>query len=103
MCGDYLKKKDKTIYNYILKEAGIEISPVLEHLILNPTKISALNNIALEQIVNEYAPIYQKYRYVIDGPRELNRIAVFEMFLLGRLTNKIELQKVLDGESPSPK
>ena len=103
MCGDFLKKKDKMIYNYILKEVGIEISPVLEHLILNPTKIETLNNIALEKIVNEFAPIYQKYRYVIDGPRELNRIAVFEMFLLGRLTNKIELQKVLDGDIPSPK
>ena len=62
MCGDYLKKKDKTIYNYILKETGIEISTLLEHLILNTTKIKTLNNIALEQIVNEFAPIYQKYR-----------------------------------------
>lgn len=92
-----MKKKDKRIFNFISEEVGIEISPVLEHLILNPTKIDKLNSIALEKVVKEFAPIYQKYMYVLDGPEELQKISIFEMFLLCRLTNKSELKQLLTG------
>ena len=35
---------------------------------------------------------------VLDGPQEMQRISIFEIFLLGRLTNKPELRKSLEGE-----
>ena len=54
-----MKKNDRTVFNFILKEVGIEITPLLDSLIANPQKLSTLNNMALEQIVKEFAPIYK--------------------------------------------
>ena len=93
-----MKKKDKTIRKFLLNETGIEISPFLEHLILTPAKTERINNADLVKIVKEYAPIYQKHRGVLDGPQEMQRISIFEIFLICRLTNKPELQKILEGE-----
>ena len=92
-----MKKNDRTVFNFILKEVGIEITPLLESLIANPQKLSTLNNMALEQIVKEFAPIYKKYRHYLDGPHELSLISNFEMSLMWRLNNKPELQKILDN------
>ncbi len=91
-----MKKKDKTTFNFILSEIGIEISPVLESLIAKPQKIELLNNMALEQVVKEFAPIHKKYKYTLDGPSELRPITIFEVYLMCRLTNKPHLQKILD-------
>ena len=88
-----MKNKDKTIYNFILKELGLEISPLLENAIMNPTKVETINNNALEQIVNEIAPIYKKYRFVLDGPQELSKICTFMIFLDFRLNNQPKLRR----------
>lgn len=71
---------------------------MLEHFILHYEKISTLNNVALEGIVREYAPIYQKFRGMLDGPIERQHIVSFEVSLLCRLNNKIELRNVFDGD-----
>ncbi len=92
-----MKKNDRTVFNFILKEVGIEITPLLESLIANPQKLSTLNNVALERVVKEFAPIYKKYRHYLDGPHELSLISNFEMSLMWRLNNKPELQKILDN------
>lgn len=61
-----MSKKNNSIFNFVLNNDGIEISPMLESLIENPGKVETLNNVTLEQVVKEFAPIYQKYRYVLD-------------------------------------
>ena len=91
-----MKKKDNAVFNFILKETGIKISPFLQSLISNPRKIESLNNITLEEVVKEFAPIYKKYKHTLDGPNELSEIAIFEVFLMCRLNNKPNLQKILD-------
>lgn len=91
-----MKKKDNAVSNYILKDIGIKISPFLQSLISNPSKITTLNNIALEEVVKEFAPIYKKCKYTLDGPNELTKIVIFEVFLMRRLNNKPDLQKMLD-------
>ena len=91
-----MKKKDNAVFDFILKETGIKISPFLQSLILNPRKIGTLNNIALKQVVEEFAPIYKKYKHVLDGSKELSQILEFKFFLIYRLLNKPDLQKKLD-------
>lgn len=92
-----MKKNDRKIFNFIFREVGIEITPFLESLIANPQKLSTLNNIALEQVVKEFAPVYQKYKHFLDGPHELTLISSFEISLMWRLNNKPELRKILDN------
>jgi hypothetical protein len=92
-----MKKKDRKIFDFILREVGIEITPFLESLIANPQKLSTLNNMALEQVVKEFAPVYQKYKHFFDGPHELTLISSFEISLMWRLNNKPELRKILDN------
>jgi hypothetical protein len=92
-----MKKKDRKIFDFILREVGIEITPFLESLIANPQKLSTLNNMALEQVVKEFAPVYKKYKHFLDGPHELTLISSFEISLMWRLNNKPELRKILDN------
>lgn len=70
---------------------------MLESLIKNPQKVEMLNNSDLEKVVKEFAPIYQKYRYVLDGSEEISKINIFAVYLLCRLTNKPQLEKILTG------
>lgn len=89
--------KNKTIFNFVLNNDGIAISPMLESLIENPGKVETLNNVTLEQAVKEFAPIYQKYRYVLDGSEEILKINIFTIHPMCRLTNKPQLEKILTG------
>ena len=91
-----MKKKDNAVFNFILKETGIKISPFLQSLISNPRKIETLNNIALKQVVEEFAPICKKYKHVLDGSKELSQILEFKFLLIYRLHNKPDLLKILD-------
>lgn len=54
-----MKKKDKAIFIFILKEVGIKISPMLEAMIKAPNKLATLNHLVLEQVVKEFAPVYK--------------------------------------------
>ena len=78
-----MKKNDRKIFNFILREVGIEITPFLESLIANPQKLSTLNNIALEQVVKEFAPVYKQYKHFLDGPHELTLSLVLKYLLCG--------------------
>lgn len=69
---------------------------MLESLIKNPKRLETLNNIALEQVVKEFAPIYRKYKYTLDAPHKLEKIRIFALFLCNRLNNKPELNKILN-------
>ena len=90
-----MKKNDDT-FNFILKEMGIEISPLLQSAIANPQKLQALSNADLEKVVKEFAPICKKYNHILDGPIELRPVNTFKLFLLCRLNNKPHLQKILE-------
>lgn len=68
---------------------------MLLSFIFHPNRLSTLNNTALKDIVIEYAPIYNKYRYMLDGPSEQNQISYFTIALMCRVTNKPELQAIL--------
>lgn len=54
-----------------------------------------LNNVALKKIVIEYAPIFEKHRYMLDGPSELDQLACFDLVLMWRIGNKPELKSIL--------
>ena len=84
------------MYNFMLEQYGFKISPMLEHLILNPLKLQGVNNADLERIVKEYASIYQKRRIVLDGEKEWQQIAIFELVLFYKQTNKSELRKIFE-------
>lgn len=91
-----IKKKDKTIHNYIQKEIGIEISPFLEYLLKNPFKVEHLRCTDLEKVVKEYAPIHRWIGHRLDGPREMYPILNFELSLLLKTYNKPEIKKMLE-------
>ena len=91
-----MKNKHTVIFEFISEETGIKISPFLESVILKPQKITLLNNIDLEKIVKEFAPISKKYKHTLDGPSELRTIHIFEMYLMCRICNKLHLQKLLE-------
>ena len=91
-----MKNKDKSIYNFILREVQLEISPMLESLIYNPRKLESLNRAALEKIVREFAPIYKKWYCVLDGSNELAQILNFQYSLIWKLDNKPELREYLE-------
>lgn len=81
---------------YIEETTDITASKMLLSFIINPQKLFSLNNIALKNIVSEYAPIYKKTRYILDGPAEQQQLAVFSMYLSQRIENKPDLKKLLD-------
>ena len=80
---------------YIEKETGITASKMLLSFIMNPQKLFTINNTALKNIVCEYAPIFQKTRYILDGSAEQQQLAVFNMYLSQRIDNKPDLKILL--------
>ena len=82
----------QAIQDYIQKETGISVTQQLLAFIMNPQKLNNLNNKALKEIVIEYAPIYQRFRFMLDGP---NWLASFNVSLICRIANKPELEKLL--------
>lgn len=87
--------KQQHMIDYINKEFGITISKTLASFILNPSRIKTLNNKALKEIVIEYAPIYNRARWILDGPSEMHKIAYFSLSLICRITNKPKLQAIM--------
>ena len=85
----------QAIQDYIQKETGISVTQQLLAFIMNPQKLNNLNNKALKEIVVEYAPIFKRFRWTIDGPAEQEQLAHFEILLSCRLTNKPELEAIL--------
>ncbi len=84
--------QQQVIKNYIKEETGIEVSKKLLAFIMNPQKLVGLNNNALKEIVIEYAPIYQRFKFMLDGP---NWLASFNLSLSCRIAHKPELEKIL--------
>lgn len=84
--------KHQDVKNLIKEGTGIDISKKLLAFITNPRKLEGLNNVALKEIVIEYAPIYQRFRFMLDGP---NWLASFNLSLRCRIANKPELEKLL--------
>jgi hypothetical protein len=74
---------------------GIDMSKKLLSFVLNPQKLEGLNNIALKEIVVEYAPMYKKLHMMLDGPRAVNFFVFFDICLDQRIANKPELIKIL--------
>ena len=67
---------------------------MLLSFIIEPNRITTLNNVALKKIV-EYAPIFEKHRYMLDGLSELDQLACFDLVLMWRIENKPELKSIL--------
>lgn len=63
---------------------------------MNPQKLNGLNYKALKSIVVEFAPIYQHFRWILDGPSEAEKVAIFGMFLMCRIAHKPELEAILN-------
>ncbi len=93
-----MKKESLETFNYIKKECGIEVSPMLYKFIMNPDKLNGLNYAHLKKIVKEYAPIYQHFCYRLDGPREGRIVTTFSFYLSSRVDNKPELKEILKGD-----
>ena len=87
--------KQQAVKEYINEETGIIVSKKLLSFIMNPQKLEGLNNIALKEIVIEYAPIYQRFRFMLDGPQERSWLVFFEISLMCRISHKPELVKIL--------
>ena len=68
---------------------------MLLSFIIEPNRITMLNNVALKKIVIEYASIFEKHRYMLDGPSELDQLACFDLVLMWRIGNKPELKSIL--------
>ena len=82
----------QTVKRYIKEETEIDVSKKLLAFITNPHKLEGLNYKALKEIVIEYAPIYQRFRFMLDGP---NWLALFNLSLRCRIAHKPELEKIL--------
>lgn len=91
-----MKNKNCAIADFILREVGIKISPTLNSMIMNPQKLNALNSATLEKIVTEYAPVYKKFKCVLDGSDEIQTLSIFSLSLMLRLTNKPELLEIIN-------
>ena len=84
---------DKELQKYIREETGTTASKMLICFIQNPRKLNGLNNEALKNIITEYAPVFNKFRYMLDGP---NEIGSFNLMLYCRIANKPELMSILE-------
>lgn len=84
------------IQKYIEEETGVVVSKMLLSFIMNPQKLDGLNNKALKDIVIEYAPIFKRFRGMLDGPSEQTVLVTFDLFLMCRIANKPELNAILD-------
>lgn len=87
--------KQQKMFKYIKDTTGITVSKMLLSFILHPNRLAALNNVDLKDIVVEYAPVFNKYRWMLDGPSEQNQISFFTISLMCRVTNKPELKSIL--------
>ena len=88
--------KTNSISDFIFNETGIRISTHLQSLIEHPEKLNKVRYSDLEKIVREFAPIYKKYRLVLDKPTQWYPIIFFGIGLMLKLKNKPELQKILE-------
>ena len=68
---------------------------MLLSFILAPNRLTMINNKTLKSIVVEYAPIFKKYRNILDGSSEQNQISYFSLILISRIENKPELKSIL--------
>ena len=84
--------KQQAIQNFIKENTGIDVSKKLLAFIMDPQKLNGLNNIALKEIVVEYAPIFKRIGQILDGP---NWLAFFNLSLRCRISHKPELEKIL--------
>ena len=57
----------QAVKKYIEEETGIVVSKNLLAFIMHPQKLDGLNNVALKEIVIEYAPIYQRSESHLGG------------------------------------
>lgn len=89
-----MKSKD-SIKQFIKSETGIKISNLLNKYIANPTLVHTANKQTLLLLAEEFEPIYQKYRWTLDGPNEIGKIIVFGTFLKSRIERIPELQQYL--------
>ena len=87
--------KKQNLFKYIKDTTGLSVSKMLLSFIIEPNRITMLNNVALKKIVIEYAPIFEKHRYMLDGPSELDQLACFDLVLMWRIVNKPELKSIL--------
>lgn len=67
--------KQQTMLNYIKDTTGVTISKMLLSFILEPSRLATINNAVLKNIVIEYAPVFNKYRGMLDSFSEQNQIA----------------------------
>ncbi|RGF96795.1 hypothetical protein DXA10_03355 [Firmicutes bacterium AM55-24TS] len=65
---DMKNNKKQNLFKYIKDTTGLSVSKMLLSFIIEPNRITTLNNVALKKIVIEYAPIFEKHRYMLDGP-----------------------------------
>ncbi len=85
----------QNISNYIKDKTGITPSKKLLSFIAEPSKLHSLNNVALKEIVIEYAPIFNKFRGMLDDPLEAQILAHFEIYLLNRIAHKPDMKSIL--------
>ena len=78
-------KEKSPIKYFIQKEFGIEISPLLQKYLLNPTLVNTANKETLKKIIEEFKPVYQKYRYILDGNSYI--VNILALYLRCRIPN----------------
>ncbi len=93
-----MKKRDNITRNFIKKELGIDISDLLENRIQNPSKVETDNYDVVKELAIEFLPIYNRYRYTLDGPFELHKIIWFGELLTSKIRNKPELLELYERE-----
>ena len=91
-----MKKRDISLVDFIKENVGIELSRTLEAYIRDPSRLYKANKKVLWHIVFEYGPIYQKYRNVLDGSKELSKLCYFELVLMEKIRNNLELIELLN-------
>ena len=84
--------KKQNLFKYIKDTTGLSVSKMLLSFIIEPNRITTLNNVSLKKIVIEYASIFEKHRYMLDGPSEID---CFDLVLMWRIGNKPELKSIL--------
>lgn len=53
--------KKQNLFKYIKDTTGLSVSKMLLSFIIEPNRMTTLNNVALKKIVIEYAPIFEKH------------------------------------------
>lgn len=89
-----MKKKD-IIRTFIRNETGIEISDLLQKYINNSSLMYTANKETLKRLAEEFAPIYQHYNCMLDGPIQTAHINLFGYLLENRIERIPELRYLL--------